>query len=158
MFAVMQNHHHCEHFVTAAVLFGMTNHTSPSKPALASACRSIHPEDLLAGDYVTVLQQTYEVATYVWCGIDTHQFPPGEPIEISLRGYFEALEVKDICFPFLLCTNNEGEVCVIDSRSHQLGKLAPSFVQNLKTATKAQQRKLDKKKKSKKRKKRKAKQ
>ena len=135
----------------------MSNHTPPTEPALASACRAIHPEDLLAGDYVTVLQQTYQVATYAWCGIDTHQFPPNEPIEISLRGYFEALKVEDICFPFLLCTNNEGEVRVIDSSSNQLGKLAPSFVQNLKTATKAQQDKLDKKKKSKKRKKRKAK-
>jgi len=93
----------------------MSNHTAPTEPALASACRAIHPEDLLAGDYVTVLQQTYQVATYAWCGIDTHQFPPNEPIEISLRGYFEALKVEDICFPFLLCTNNEGEVRVIDS-------------------------------------------
>ena len=104
------------------------------------------------------MQQTYQVATYAWCGIDTHQFPPNEPIEISLHGCFEALKVEAICFPFLLCTNNEGDVRVIDSRSNQLGKLAPSFVQNLKTATKAQQDKLDKKKKSKKRKKRKAKQ
>ena len=136
----------------------MSNHTAPTEPALASACRAIHPEDLLAGDYVTVLQQTYQVATYAWYGIDTHQFPPNEPIEISLRGYFEALKVEDICFPFLLCTNNEGEVRVIDSRSNQLGKLSSSFVQNYKNATKAQQRKLDKKKKSKKRKKRKAKQ
>ena len=53
--------------------------------------------------------------------------------------------------------NNDGEVRVIDSRSNQLGKLAPAFVHNLKTATKTQQDKLDKKEKSKKRKKRKAK-
>ena len=152
-----QNHEPREHFTTVNVLTDMNNHTAPSAPALASACRPIHPEDILAGDHVTVLKQTHQVATYAWCGIDTHQFPPNEPIEISLRGYFEALEVKDICFPFLLCTNNEGDVRVIDSRANQIGKLAPSFVQHLKTATKAHQHKLDKKEKSKKQKKRKAK-
>ena len=125
---------------------------------MASACQAIHPEDLLVGDYITVLHQTWQVATYAWCSIDTYQFPPNKPIEISIRGYFDALKVKDICFPFLLCTDNDDAVHVIDSRSYQLGKLAPSFVNNLKNATKAHQCKLNKKKKSKKRKKRKAKQ
>ena len=130
---------------------------STSKPALASACRAIHPEDLNVGDYVTVLQQSYQFGTFAWCGIDMHQFPPDELIEISARSVFEALKVKDICFPFILCTGLEGETRIIDTRSHQIGKLAPSFVRSLKKATKALQRKQAKKKKSKKRKKRKSK-
>jgi len=136
----------------------MSNSASPSRPALASVCRAIHPEDLSAGDFVTVLQQVHQVGTFAWCGIDTYQFPPNEAIELTIRGNFEALKVKDICYPFLLCTDNDGKVHVIDSRSEQLGRLDPSFVDNLNKATKAQQRKKDKKKKSKKRKKRKAKQ
>ena len=134
----------------------MSKSTSKTKPALASACRAIHPEDLNVGDHVTVLQQNHQIATFVWCSIDAHQFPPNELIEITARSEFEALKVKDICFPFLLCTGIEGETHVIDTRSHQIGKLAPSFVRSLKKARKAQkQKKADKK--AKKRKKRKSK-
>ena len=129
---------------------------STSKPALASACRAIHPEDLNIGDHVTVLQQSYQIGTFAWCSIDAHQFPPNELIEITTRGEFEALKVRDICFPFLLCTGLESETRIIDTRANQIGKLAPSFVRSLKKATKAQQRKQAKKKKSKKRKKRKS--
>ncbi len=135
----------------------MSKTSTPSQPALASVCRAIHPEDLSVGDYITVLQQTHQIGTFAWCSIDAHQFPPNEAIELTIRGQFAALEVKDICFPFLLCTDDADEVHVIDSRSNQLGKLAPSFVDNFKKANKALEKKLDKKKKSKKRKKRKAK-
>ena len=135
----------------------MSETTSQSQPALASACRAIHPEDLNVGDHVTVLQQIHQIPTYAWCSVDAHQFPPDEVIELATRSYFEALKVKDICFPFLLCTGLASETRVIDTRSNQIGKLAPSFVRNLKKATKAQQRKQAKKKKSKKRKKRKSK-
>ena len=130
----------------------MSNHTH-SKPALASACQAIHPEDLNVGDHITVLQQSYQIGSYVWCSIDAHQFPPNELIEIVARSEFEALKVKDICFPYLLCTGIDKETRVIDTRSHQIGKLAPSFIRSLKKATKAQQREKAKKKKSKKRKK-----
>ena len=130
---------------------------SNSKPALASACQAIHPEDLNVGDHVTVLQQSHQIGTFAWCGIDAHQFPPHELIELTARSEFEALKVNDICFPFLLCTGLESETRIIDTRSNQIGKLAPSFVKSLKQATKAQQRKQAKKKKSKKRKKRKSK-
>ena len=130
---------------------------STSKPALASVCRAIHPEDLNVGDHVTVLQQSHQIGTFTWCSIDAHQFPPNELIEITARSEFEALKVKDICFPFLLCTGFKGETRIIDTRSHQIGKLAPSFVRSLKKATKALKRKQAKKKKSKKRKKRKSK-
>lgn len=139
------------------VMAPMSNSTSQSKPAVASACRAIHPEDLLVGDYVTVLQESHQIGTFTWCGIDPHQFPPNETIEITIRGNFDALKVKDICFPFILCTDNQGEVHVIDTRSNQLGKLSKSFIGSLKKATKAQQRKLAKQKKSKKRKKNKSK-
>ncbi|MDB2686079.1 hypothetical protein N9Y42_02605 [Mariniblastus sp.] len=127
------------------------------KPALASACRAIHPEDLNVGDHVTVLQQSHQIGTFAWCAIDPHQFPPNELVELTVRSEFDALKVRDICFPFLLCTDLDGETRVIDTRSHQIGKLAPSFIRSLKKATKAMQRKQAKKKKSKKRKKRKSK-
>ena len=139
-----------EHLRTLAVLSNMSSTTS--QPALASACQAIHPEDLNVGDHVTVLQQSHQIATYVWCGIDAHQFPPNELIELTVRSEFEALKVKNICFPFLLCTGIEGETRIIDTRAATLGKLDPSFVRSLKKATKALQLKQAKKKKSKKRK------
>jgi hypothetical protein len=134
----------------------MSETLTQTERAEPTACRAVHPEDLAVGEYVAVLQQRYQLGTYVWCGVDPHQFPPNEPVELTFRGTFEALlEVKEICFPFVLCTDYDSNVVVLDTRSTQLGRLSASFADGYKAAMKAKSNKANDSKSRKKKKKRK---
>lgn len=132
----------------------MTDTVTQKERAETTACRTVHPEDLAVGEYVAVLQQSYQLGTYVWCGLDPHQFRPSEPVELTLRGSFDGLlEVKEICFPLILCTDCDANVVVLDSRSTQLGRLSAAFASSYKAAKKAKASSSKPKKKKKKRKK-----
>jgi hypothetical protein len=117
-----------------------------------SACRSVHLEDLRAGEYVTVLQRSYQVGTFAWCGLDTHQYPPETPLDIACRDEFSLLLIKDICLPFVLCTDLDKQVHALDTRSTKFARVPQSFVDSFRKAVKSEKRKAlnrDKKKKSK---------
>lgn len=115
----------------------------------ATACRSVHPEDITIGDHVVVLHQSFQVGTYVWCGLDAHQFPPSEPVEITFRGNFEALTVKEVCLPFVLCCDDESNVVVLDVRGLQIGRLSKRFAKAHRKALKLASEKETAKKKKK---------
>jgi hypothetical protein len=133
------------------VTIDMTN-PETTLPSI-SACRSVHTEDLQVGDYVTVLQRTFPVGTFAWYGLDTHQYPPEKPIEVTYREDFMLLKIKDVCLPFVLCTNHDGNVQTFDARATEFGRVAKGFADNFLKLVKEEKRRLekpnDKKKKSK---------
>lgn len=133
----------------------MTN-SETTLPSI-SACRSVHTEDLQVGDYVTVLQRTFPVGTFAWYGLDTHQYPPETPIEVTYREDFVLLQIKDICLPFVLCTNQHDNVQTLDVRATEFGRVAKSFVDSYLKLVKEEKRRLEKPKDKKKKSKQKAK-
>jgi hypothetical protein len=137
------------------VMACMAQTTTQKETERTIACRTVHPEDIAVGDHVAALHQSYQIGTYVWCGLDSHQFPPSEPIELTLRSNFEALEVKEICLPFVLCCDHASKVVVLDVRSTTIGCLSARFIEAYRKAEKAKSKKdsADSKKKGKKKKK-----
>lgn len=116
----------------------MTEAATQPKSVNTTACQNVHPEDLRVGEFVVVLQQSYQLGTYNWCGLDAHQFPPDRPIELTLRGVFDGLlEVQEVCFPFVLCRDYHGNAVVLDARSTELGRLSESFADGYKTLMKS---------------------
>lgn len=120
----------------------MTN-SETTLPSI-SACRSVHTEDLQVGEYVTVLQRTFPVGTFAWCGLDTHQYPPETPIQVAFREDFVLLRIKDICLPFVLCTDHDKQVQTFDARATEFGRVPKSFADNFLKLAKAEKRRLQK--------------
>ena len=116
--------------------------------------RLVHPEDLAVGDRVAVSSVTYELATYLWCGADSFQFPPDELIRLTFKatdGHYP-MTIKSICLPYVLCKCIGKQHVVHDLRQTQLTRLDRDFADAVVKAYE-QDKKLNQKKKRKSKKK-----
>ncbi len=96
------------------------NHPSTGV-ALAKA---VAPEDLSAGQYVSILRVTYEVPSFLWGGCESF----GDPTELVRLAMIpdeavEPLKVKAVCLPFVLVRNASGQVQTLDVRRCHLARL-----------------------------------
>ena len=86
--------------------------------------RSLAPEDLRRGDYVTVISEIVEWPSFYW-HCDSQVWPPQEPIR--LRRYSEEggtpLKIKAICLPFVFVKKPCGGHLTLDIRQHRLVRL-----------------------------------
>jgi len=119
--------------------------------------RLVHPEDLVVGDSVAVSTVTYELATFLWCGVDSFQFPPDELIRLTLKATDDhyPMTVKSICLPFVLCKGIDKQHAVYDLRRLQLRRLDQDFANAVRGAYKKDNKLNQKKKRKSKKKKRK---
>ncbi len=87
--------------------------------------RSIGPEDIKAGDYVTIAHTTYELVPDE-CGSFQREL---EPRRITIMSWEagKPLKVVDVCLPFVLAKDPKGTHVTIDLRRHQLARLDDAF-------------------------------
>lgn len=92
--------------------------------AKLNIAKLLPPEDVRAGDYVALLQVTYEFPSFFWSG-DACTLPPDEPVRI---GWTPAcggipLKVKQVCLPFVFVRSPYGESQTLDVRQCRLARL-----------------------------------
>ncbi|MFZ5832551.1 MAG: hypothetical protein ACOY3P_20885 [Planctomycetota bacterium] len=88
------------------------------------AAATVAGEDLACGDYVSLLNETVEVPSYLWdwCGAS---LSPHELVSLRLipRSAGQPLKVIAVCLPFVYAKTPKGEVSTIDTRRVQLVRL-----------------------------------
>lgn len=89
---------------------------------------TLAPEDVRVGDFVTLLQVTYEVPSYLWCADATlleREVPVRLPWLPECGGM--PLKVKAVCLPFVLVKLPTGEKQALDVRRCRLARLKDSY-------------------------------
>jgi len=108
-----------------------------------SIARPLSPEDIDTGDYVTLLEVTWEYPSFLWCA-DASIQPPTKQVRLtSLPDPAGVpMKVRGVCLPFVLVKLPGGDVRSLDVRRHRLARLDPSYARTgwelLKKAAKKQ--------------------
>jgi len=94
----------------------------------STLAKTLAPEEIRPGDFVTLLSVTYEVPSYLWCA-DTLSLPRDEPVRIRCMPETGGvpLKVKSICLPFVLAKVPSGEGCTLDVRRCRLARLDRAY-------------------------------
>lgn len=92
--------------------------------AQATLAKSLAPEDIRPGDFVTPLFVIAEVPSFWWCAEAWH-LPPNEPVRLRFTPSENGapLKVQSICLPFVLVKNPAREQSTLDLRKCQLARL-----------------------------------
>jgi hypothetical protein len=90
--------------------------------------KMLAPEDVRAGDYVTLLHVTYQVPSWFWCA-DSTLLPPDEPIRIRYLAPEGGLplKVRSVCLPFVLIESAVGQSCALDLRQCSVARLRKPY-------------------------------
>lgn len=116
-----------------------------------NAARRLAPEDVRVGDDVAIVEITYQVPSFLWCGADAVTMPPERPVRMTYLHAMDQgpLRVESVCLPFVLCQPMKGRGRVLDVRQVQLARLDACFADQVRSAQKS---KKSRKKKSRKKK------
>lgn len=89
-------------------------------------------EDLQCGDFVTVLNETVELPSFLW-NCSEIALPADEPVSIRFKSHDagQPYKVIDVCLPFVYVKRVRGGVEVIDTRRQQLVRLDPERGENV---------------------------
>lgn len=89
-----------------------------------SVARRIAGEDLATDDYVTVLNEVYELPSFLWCDSLT-RLDPGAPVTIQYMAHNAGVpfRVLSVCLPFVYVKPPRGEIVSLDLRRQELVKL-----------------------------------
>ncbi len=92
-----------------------------AEPTLA---KTLAPEEIRPGDFVTPLFVVAEVPTYFW-RMDAWDQPPEEPVRMRFMPSTQGspLKVRSVCLPFVLVKSPNGEHASLDLRTCQLARL-----------------------------------
>lgn len=92
------------------------------------AARTLAPEDLRAGDYVSLDYEILEFPSFFWCS-DLQLLPPAEPVRMPWHtaDCGQPLKIKAICLPYVFVKKPCGEHRTLDVRRHRLVRLAPDY-------------------------------
>jgi len=90
----------------------------------ATLAKTLAPEEIRRGDFVTPLHVIAEVPSFYWCG-DCWSLPHDEPVRIRFTPTSDGLplKVKSVCLPFVLVKQASGERLTLDLRKCQLARL-----------------------------------
>ena len=92
------------------------------------AARSLAPEDLRAGEYVSLDYEIIEFPSFFWCG-DAQVLPPSEPVRMPWQtaDCGQPLKVKAVCLPYVFVKKHSGEHRTLDVRRHRLLRLSSNY-------------------------------
>jgi hypothetical protein len=113
--------------------------SQPSTTCETHVAKSLAPEDLRCGDFVSILYEITEYPSCFWCG-DSRLLPPDEPVRVPYRtaDCGAPLKVKAICLPFVFVRKPWGAHRTLDLRQHTLVRLTPDYARHVwKTMSKA---------------------
>jgi len=90
----------------------------------STAAATVAGEDLVCGDYVSLLNETVEFPSFMWdaCGAS---LPPHELVRLKMipGNAGQPLKVVAICLPFVYAKTPSREMTTIDTRRAQLVRL-----------------------------------
>lgn len=89
-------------------------------------------EDISCGDFVTVLNETIELPSFLW-SCSAVSLPPEEPVRIRYAADDAGWprQVIGICLPFIYVKTHIGVVMPIDTRQRQLVRLDEACARNV---------------------------
>lgn len=95
-----------------------------SKQLALSVAATVSGEDLHRGDYVALLNETFEFPSYLWDASGV-PLPAHEPVRLQFvpNDAGEPLKVIAVCLPFVYARTSTGKVEVVDTRRAQLVRL-----------------------------------
>lgn len=81
-------------------------------------------EDITRGDFVTIINETFELPSFLWDRTDI-SLSPDEPIRIQYKAGNAGLpqKVVGVCLPFVYARKPNGVLVTIDMRRQQLVRL-----------------------------------
>lgn len=93
-------------------------------PRSASLAALVAPEDLRHGDFVTILNVTRHLPSFLWCCAE-NSLDPHEPVRLQCPSPEGGIpfKVKAICLPFVFLHSPTGEGRRMDIRQIQLVRL-----------------------------------
>jgi hypothetical protein len=102
--------------------------TTSSRAASATLAKSLAPEEICQGDYVTPLSVIYELPSFWWCA-EAWRLPLAEPVRVRYISPCDGvpLRVQSVCLPFVLAKQPGGHSVTIDIRRCQLARLDRGF-------------------------------
>ena len=86
------------------------------------------PEEICIGDYVSLLNMSWELPSYMWCA-DANLLSPHELVRLEIKPRTSGIpmKVKSVCLPFVLAKFPAGEKRAIDIRCYRLAKLNRAY-------------------------------
>lgn len=102
--------------------------TESRTSSCTSVAARIAGEDIQHGDYITVLNETYELPSFLWsCSSIT--LPADEPVRLRCmsREAGQPFKVVAICLPFVYASDPFVKLHTLDTRRHQLVRLDPQI-------------------------------
>lgn len=89
-------------------------------------------EDIKQGDYVTVLNEIVEYASFLWSCSSLEQ-PRNEPVRVRYTSHDsgQPFKVVAICLPFVYTERPKGGTTTFDTRKHELVRLDPQSGQRI---------------------------
>ena len=102
--------------------------TSKQINTATTLAKTLAPEDVRCGDYVTILTKSAEFPSFFWdCRPQLNN--DSEVINISFRPEEagEPQRVVEICLPFVLTKTHKDKVNIIDIRASSLVKLSDTY-------------------------------
>jgi hypothetical protein len=98
--------------------------TQSKRERITTVAASVAGEDLAAGDFVAVLNLTYEVPSYFWdtCAMP---LPAGELVRLKMMATDAGVPMKVVatCLPFVYAKTVKGELKTLDLRRTQIVRL-----------------------------------
>ena len=119
---------------------------NPMSHQASTLAKSLAPEEVRTGDYVSILHNIFEFPALIWCD-DTSIVEHDKIIQLPLfprENTGEPLLVKAVCLPFVLVKHPCGKRSTLDVRQNRLARLDRCYA---KLARKAYQSNKSKKKK-----------
>lgn len=97
---------------------------APQAADAATLAKSLAPEDIRRGDFLAVLDETWEYPSWFWCS-DATLLPREEPVRIRTLPRDDALplEVHAACLPFVLVRDVHGRTRTLDVRRCRVARL-----------------------------------
>lgn len=94
--------------------------------------RSVAPEDLRCGDFVSILSEIAEYPSFLWCH-DSQLLAPDEPVRVQWRPDDGGmpLKVKAICLPFVFAKTPTGHGRILDVRQCRLVRLSTGYARSV---------------------------
>lgn len=90
--------------------------------------KPLAPEEIRAGDYVTLLHEVCELPSFLWCG-DAMLADRADPVRMQFTplGSGVPLRVQAVCLPFVHVRHPSGKQRPVDIRRYRLARLDRAY-------------------------------
>lgn len=122
----------------------MERQTTSMNRSTRTLARALAPEDIRPGYYVGIL---YVVGEYVpWLAIEEGGWRRVEPMRIQLLPRFgdHPMKVLDVCLPYVLVKDTDGDCRTLDVRRYRLARVTRRFARTAFERVRAQRKRRKK--------------